>query len=166
MPPLLEASTPKSAGNTRASWEKFVFLVGLSATTTTIGLPIGPIRTEPQTRAFLLDVMREVVSVARANDVDLPQDYAEQRLEFRRFRLAGDDLFNGPRPRPRKPIRSRVAVRRSHRLGPLGWNRYSPEPSRQRHPRPPRWRARSYLRGIHDAFWTAASTFISLKITH
>lgn len=67
---------------TRATWEKFVFLVGLSATTTTVGLPIGPIRSDPQTRAFLLDVMREVVAVARAHSVDLPPDYAERRLEF------------------------------------------------------------------------------------
>jgi 2-dehydropantoate 2-reductase len=28
----------------KAIWEKFVFLVGLSAATTTIRLPIGPIR--------------------------------------------------------------------------------------------------------------------------
>jgi len=66
----------------RATWEKFVFLVGLSATTTTIGLPIGPIRSDPQTRAFLLDLMREVVEVARANGVAFPEDYAEQRLAF------------------------------------------------------------------------------------
>lgn len=71
-----------SADITRATWEKFVFLVGLSATTTTIGLPIGPIRQNLQSRGFLLDVMREVVAVAHARGVDLPADYAEQRLEF------------------------------------------------------------------------------------
>ncbi|MEP7021426.1 MAG: 2-dehydropantoate 2-reductase [Pseudonocardiales bacterium] len=63
-------------------WKKFVFLVGLSATTTTMRLPIGPIREDPQTRGFLLDVMREVVAVARALGVSLPTDYAEQRLAF------------------------------------------------------------------------------------
>jgi 2-dehydropantoate 2-reductase len=41
---------------------------------------MGPIRENAQTRAFLLDVMREVVAVARAHGVDLPADYAEQRL--------------------------------------------------------------------------------------
>jgi 2-dehydropantoate 2-reductase len=66
----------------REIWEKFVFLVGLSATTTTIGMPIGPIRANPQTRAFLLDVMREVVAVGRAHGVALADDYAEQRLAF------------------------------------------------------------------------------------
>ena len=66
----------------RAIWEKFVFLVGLSATTATMRVPIGPIRANPQSRAFLLDLMREVVAVGRAHGVPLPEDYAEQRLEF------------------------------------------------------------------------------------
>jgi 2-dehydropantoate 2-reductase len=66
----------------RAIWEKFVFLVGLSATTTTMRVPIGPIRENPQSRALLLDLMREVVAVGRAHSVPLPEDYAEQRLEF------------------------------------------------------------------------------------
>lgn len=64
----------------RAIWEKYVFLIGLSGTTTTMRQPIGPIRSNPQTRAFLLDLMREVVSVGRSHGVDLPADYAEQRL--------------------------------------------------------------------------------------
>lgn len=66
----------------RAIWEKFVFLVGLSATTTAMRVPIGPIRENRQSRALLLDVMREVVAVGRAHGVPLPEDYAEQRLEF------------------------------------------------------------------------------------
>ena len=63
-------------------WRKFVFLVGLSATTTTMRLPIGPIREHPQARALLLDIMREVVAVGRAHGVPLPEDYAERRLAF------------------------------------------------------------------------------------
>jgi 2-dehydropantoate 2-reductase len=66
----------------RDIWQKYVFLVGLSGTTTTIRKPIGPIRTNPQTRAFLLDVMREVVAVGRAHGVDLAADYAEVRLKL------------------------------------------------------------------------------------
>jgi len=66
----------------RAIWEKYVFLVGLSATTTTMRSVIGPIRTNPRTRAFLHDVMREVVAVGRALGVHLPEDYADQRLAF------------------------------------------------------------------------------------
>lgn len=64
----------------REIWQKFVFLVGLSGTTTTMRVPIGPIRGNGQTREFLLDVMKEVVAVGRAHGVDLPEDYAEIRL--------------------------------------------------------------------------------------
>jgi 2-dehydropantoate 2-reductase len=66
----------------KAIWEKYVFLVGLSATTTAMRSPIGPIRANPQTRAFLLELMREAVAVGRAHGVALPEDYAENRLGF------------------------------------------------------------------------------------
>jgi 2-dehydropantoate 2-reductase len=66
----------------KAIWEKYVFLVGLSATTTTLRKPIGPIRENPQTRASLLDLMRETVAVGRAHGVALPADFAENRLAF------------------------------------------------------------------------------------
>ncbi len=66
----------------RAIWEKYAFLVGLSATTTTMRVPIGPIRNNPQTRAFLRELIRETVAVGRAHGVALPEDYAENRLAF------------------------------------------------------------------------------------
>lgn len=66
----------------RAIWEKFVFLAALSGATTTMRATLGPIRDNPQTRAFLLDLMREVVAVGRAQGVNLAEDYAEQRLAF------------------------------------------------------------------------------------
>ena len=66
----------------KAIWEKYVFLVGLSGTTTTMRQTIGPIRGNPQTRAFLLDLMRETVAVGRANGVALPEDFAEDRLAW------------------------------------------------------------------------------------
>jgi 2-dehydropantoate 2-reductase len=66
----------------REIWQKFVFLVGLSGTTTTIRKPIGPIRANAQTRAFLHDVMQEVVAVGRAHGVALPPDYAQVRLQL------------------------------------------------------------------------------------
>ncbi len=66
----------------RTLWEKYVFLVGLSGTTATMRATLGPVRANPQTRAFLLDLMRETVAVGRAHGVALPQDYAEQRLAF------------------------------------------------------------------------------------
>jgi len=66
----------------RAIWEKYVFLVALSATTTAMRSTIGPIRENPQTRAFLLQLMREVVAVGRAHGVNLAEDYADARLAF------------------------------------------------------------------------------------
>ena len=66
----------------RTLWEKFVFLVGLSGTTSTARSTIGPVREHPRARAFLRDVMDEVVAVARAQGVPLPADYADDRLAF------------------------------------------------------------------------------------
>ena len=66
----------------RAIWEKYVFLVGLSGGTTSVRLPLGPIRNHPRTRQLLLDLMRETAAVGRAQGVALPEDYVEQRLAF------------------------------------------------------------------------------------
>lgn len=71
-----------SADVRRAIWEKYVFLVGLSATSTTMRLPLGPIRGNAQSRGFLLQLMREVVAVGRAHGVALPEDFADDRLAF------------------------------------------------------------------------------------
>jgi 2-dehydropantoate 2-reductase len=73
----------------REIWQKYVFLVGLSGTTTAMRSAIGPIRENRQTRAFLLDIMREVVAVGNAHGAELPADYAEQRLA-----LADDVAFD------------------------------------------------------------------------
>jgi len=66
----------------KAVWEKFVFLVGLSGSTTTMRQTIGPIRSNPRSRRFLSELMRETVAVGRALGVALPADFAEQRLAF------------------------------------------------------------------------------------
>ena len=66
----------------RTIWEKFMFLVALSGTTASIRMPVGAIRSHPQTRALLLDAMREVVAVGRAQGIDLAEDFAEDRLAF------------------------------------------------------------------------------------
>jgi 2-dehydropantoate 2-reductase len=66
----------------RSIWEKYVVLVAMSGATTSMRQTIGPIRTHPQTREFLLDLAREVVAVGRAHRVNLPVDYAEQRIPF------------------------------------------------------------------------------------
>ena len=66
----------------KAIWEKFVFLVGLSGSTTTMRETIGPIRSNPRSREFLVELMRETVAVGRALGVALPPDCADQRLAF------------------------------------------------------------------------------------
>jgi 2-dehydropantoate 2-reductase len=66
----------------QAIWEKFVFLVGVSGTTSLARSAIGPIRSHPRSRAFLHDVMEEVVQVARVQGVALPAGYADDRLAF------------------------------------------------------------------------------------
>jgi 2-dehydropantoate 2-reductase len=66
----------------RTIWEKFVFLVGLSATTTLTRTALGPIREDTDGREFLLDAMRETVAVGRAKGIALPEDYATDRLAF------------------------------------------------------------------------------------
>lgn len=66
----------------RTIWEKFVFLVGLSATTTLSRTTLGPVREDPDGREFLLGAMRETVAVGRANGIALPEDYAVDRLAF------------------------------------------------------------------------------------
>jgi len=66
----------------REIWQKFVFLAGMAAVTASTRCSLGPIRSNPMTRQFFLDLMREVVAVGRAHGVAIPQDFAEQRLAF------------------------------------------------------------------------------------
>jgi len=71
-----------SADIRKTLWEKYSFLVGLSGTTATMRVPIGTVRANPQTRAFLFDILKETVAVGRALGVALPENYAEDRLAF------------------------------------------------------------------------------------
>src|SRR5262245_41344283 len=66
----------------RSLWEKFTVLVAMSGATTAMRHTLGPIRSNPLTREFLFDLAREVVAVGRAHGVNLPPDYAEQRIPF------------------------------------------------------------------------------------
>jgi 2-dehydropantoate 2-reductase len=69
-----------SAEIKRAIWEKFVFLVAMSGATSSIRSTIGPIRQNPRTRAFFLDLMREVVAVGRACGIALSEEFPGQRM--------------------------------------------------------------------------------------
>jgi len=58
----------------REIWEKYVFLVRLSGTTTAMRSVIGPIRENPQTRAFCLTLCGSRRG-RNAHGVDLATDY-------------------------------------------------------------------------------------------
>ena len=66
----------------RTTWEKFVFLVGLSAMTATTRQPIGPIRADPVLRAQLREVMSETFEVGQAERAGLPADFVDERMRF------------------------------------------------------------------------------------
>ena len=66
----------------RTIWEKFVFLVGLSAATTMLRAPLGTVRENQDSRELFLGAMRETAAVARARGIALPAGFARGRLEF------------------------------------------------------------------------------------
>jgi 2-dehydropantoate 2-reductase len=63
-------------------WKKFVFLVALSGATGAMRLPLGPIRADPDTRAFFVALMRETIAVGQAQGVALPSGFIEDRIGF------------------------------------------------------------------------------------
>jgi 2-dehydropantoate 2-reductase len=65
-----------------AIWNKFVFLVGLSATTALTRQPVGKVRADPDTRALLRQVMTEALRVGQAAGVRLPDATVDERLQY------------------------------------------------------------------------------------
>jgi len=63
-------------------WKKFVFLTGLAGMTTATRLPVGNWRTDPDTRAMFLAVMKEVCAVAQAKGIALRDSFADERMAF------------------------------------------------------------------------------------
>ncbi len=66
----------------RAIWEKFVFLVALSGTTSLFREPIGVIRVDAAKRALFTEAMREVMAVGVAKGVPLAPGFIDDRLAF------------------------------------------------------------------------------------
>ena len=66
----------------RAIWEKFVRLVTLSATTSLMRLPVGPLRSDPDTRALMQQVMEEVVAVGRAKGIKFDADIVATQMRM------------------------------------------------------------------------------------
>jgi 2-dehydropantoate 2-reductase len=65
-----------------AIWEKFLLICSVSGVGAVTGEPIGVSRVDPEARAMLIGVMREVVAVAAGQGVELPADAVEQTLHF------------------------------------------------------------------------------------
>jgi 2-dehydropantoate 2-reductase len=66
----------------RDLWIKFTVLVALSSMTAASRLPVGMTRKDPDGRALLRSIMREVVAVGRAHGVPLDADYADKAMGF------------------------------------------------------------------------------------
>lgn len=65
-----------------AIWEKFIFLAALAAATGGARLPLGPILADADTRALIVDAMREVVAVGRAKGLALDASFVDRSLAF------------------------------------------------------------------------------------
>jgi 2-dehydropantoate 2-reductase len=66
----------------RTLWEKFVVLVAMSTVTASARQTIGPVRANPQTREQLMAIMSEVALVARAKEINLPEDIVSQKMAY------------------------------------------------------------------------------------
>ena len=63
-------------------WKKYVFLVALSGATSAMRSTLGPILANPRACAYFESLMREVIAVGRASGVNLPEDFADDRMKF------------------------------------------------------------------------------------
>jgi 2-dehydropantoate 2-reductase len=64
----------------REIWNKMVFLSTFAGVTSLLRLPIGPIRSDPDTRCLLQDGLTEALAVAHAMEIGLPEDTVERIL--------------------------------------------------------------------------------------
>ena len=96
-------------------WQKFVFLTAMSSVTASMRSTIGPIRANPLTRQFALDVMKEVVAVGRAHGVALADEFRRDSHRPRRRARARHAGLDGARPAARQAARAAVACRRGGR---------------------------------------------------
>src|SRR5262245_8998861 len=117
----------------RSIWEKYVALVAMSGATTAIRQTIGPIRTNPLTRQFLLDLAREV-----GRRRSRPRRRVARGLRrtthsvLRRLASRNDDV-DAPRSATGQAARAAVALRRRGRPRCRGRRADAGEPRRARH---------------------------------
>lgn len=63
-----------------AMWEKFLFIAALSGVGAVTRAPAGVLRTVPEARQLLKQAMEEIVAVAQAHKVELPEDSVRKTL--------------------------------------------------------------------------------------
>ena len=66
----------------RDLWQKFAFLVSLAGATGSTRQPLGPILADPDTAKFFDDLMVEVVTIGRAKNVPIAEDFIEKQRAF------------------------------------------------------------------------------------
>jgi len=66
----------------KASWEKFVFLVGVSSATALARAPLGVVRADPDLRWLFEQTMRETWKIGRARGIALADGFVDERLKF------------------------------------------------------------------------------------
>ena len=66
----------------QALWGKFLFVVSLGGVGAVTRVPVGVIRTVPETRLMLIRCMQEILAVARARGVPLSDEVVADRLAF------------------------------------------------------------------------------------
>lgn len=65
-----------------ALWEKFLFVVPFGGVGAVTRAPVGVLRSMPETRALLEQGMREILAVARASQIALPDGVVEKTMAF------------------------------------------------------------------------------------
>jgi 2-dehydropantoate 2-reductase len=65
-----------------AMWEKFLFIAAISGVGAVTRAPAGVMRGLPETRQLLQRAMEEVIAVAKAHQVNLPEDVLEKTMAF------------------------------------------------------------------------------------
>jgi 2-dehydropantoate 2-reductase len=66
----------------RALWEKFLFVVSLGGVGAVTRVPVGIVRSLPETRAMLEQCMREILAVARGRRVPMTDSIVSDTLAF------------------------------------------------------------------------------------
>ena len=66
----------------RETWQKFVFLATIAAVTAASRETVGVLRTNPAARRLLREGMEEIVRVAAAEGVTIPEGFVDDRMRF------------------------------------------------------------------------------------